>query len=424
MLSRLTIACVSVVVLLGVRASAAGEQQNPYRLRETDQKKLCLTCHTDFAQILKKKYVHTAVASGECSGCHNPHDSSHDTLLVAGQRQVCATCHGSMIPEKAKSVHQVVADGDCVKCHDPHASDYPNHLVAAGNTLCLGCHKNLGAAIAAAKFKHDPVGQGCVTCHDPHGSAESARLLKAAVPALCLSCHDAASPTFAARHMNYPVAKARCTTCHDPHGSNQAGLLLNDVHPPLAARQCDACHEGPKSATPFATKKAGFELCQDCHADMVKGAMSKAHLHWPVADRKGCVNCHSPHASREAKLLKDKVSALCGTCHADTLKRIANVPVKHPPVAEGDCLSCHSPHGSDAVYLWNAPSVNEVCSTCHDYKTHSAHPLGEKAVDPRNKNLHVNCLSCHKGHGTDYKWMLLAATNVELCTRCHKQFAR
>ena len=55
---------------------------------------------------------------------------------------------------------------------------------------------------------------------------------------------------------------------------------------------------------------------------------------------------------------------------------------------------------------------------------HSAHPIGAKAVDPRNKNLRVDCLSCHNGHGTDFKWMLLAATNVELCTRCHKQYAR
>jgi DmsE family decaheme c-type cytochrome len=424
MRSRLTIACVSVVVLLGVYASTARSQQNPYRLKETDQKKLCLACHTDFAQLLEKRFVHTAVKSGECSGCHDPHASAHGKLLSAGVRQICATCHQAVIPPNAKSAHKVVADGDCTKCHDPHASENPAHLLVAGNDLCLGCHKDLGAAVAAAKFKHAPVGQGCVTCHDPHGSAQSVRLLKKAVPALCLGCHKPDSPSFVARHMRYPVAKADCTTCHDPHGSNQPALLLNNVHPPLAARQCDRCHERPDSATPFATRLPGYELCRDCHGDMVKTTLAKARLHWPVADKKGCVNCHSPHASREEKLLKAATPALCGSCHADTLKRIAAVTVKHQPVVEGQCMACHSPHSSDGTYLFNDPSVNTLCSTCHDYAAHSAHPIGEKAVDPRNKNLRVDCLSCHKGHGTEFKWMLLAATNVELCTRCHKQFAR
>jgi predicted CXXCH cytochrome family protein len=72
----------------------------------------------------------------------------------------------------------------------------------------------------------------------------------------------------------------------------------------------------------------------------------------------------------------------------------------------------------------NHSSLGAVCGTCHDYAAHSAHPIGEKAVDPRNKNLRVGCLSCHNGHGTPYKRMLLAETTSALCTRCHKKYAR
>jgi predicted CXXCH cytochrome family protein len=424
MRSRLTIACLSVVVLLAVYSASVHSQQNPYRLKDTDQKKLCLACHTDFEQILKKPFVHTAVRTGECSGCHDPHGSSYDKLLAAGPRQLCATCHDTMIPPKAKSAHKVVADGECTRCHDPHASDNPANLVATGNTLCLGCHKDVGATIEKVKFKHAPVGQGCVSCHDPHGSAQSDHLLKKPVPAMCLGCHKPDSPSFVARHMKYPVAKASCTSCHDPHGSNQPALLLDDVHPPVSSRMCDSCHEPPDSPTPFATKKPGYELCRDCHGDMVNATLAKARLHWPVADKQGCVNCHSPHASRHDKLLKAEVPELCAGCHGDTVKRIAAVAVKHPPVAEGMCTACHSPHSSDGVFLTKERSIDTLCTTCHDYQAHSAHPIGEKAIDPRNKNLRVDCLSCHKGHGTDFKWMLLAATNVELCTRCHKQFTR
>ena len=77
--------------------------------------------------------------------------------------------------------------------------------------------------------------------------------------------------------------------------------------------------------------------------------------------------------------------------------------VKHAPVQDGMCTSCHSPHGANGAFLIDQPSVNELCTTCHDYAQHSAHPIGEKAVDPRNKNLRVDCLSCHNGHGTEYK---------------------
>lgn len=423
MVSRSTIAVVSLVALLSA-ASLARSQQNPYRLKEPDQRQLCLTCHTDFDQKLKSRFVHTPVRAGECSGCHSPHASDHGKLLFADPNRICVTCHDAVIPKKARSVHRVAAEGTCDACHDPHASDNTANLKAKGSELCFGCHKELGDAVGKAKFTHSPVAQGCLTCHVAHASEDSVRLLKTAVPALCVTCHKPDTASFQARHMNYPVGKASCTSCHDPHGSSEPGLLLSTVHPPLSGGGCTQCHNAPDSASPFATKQQGFELCKGCHAEMVNTTMSKRALHWPVADKGGCVSCHNPHASRQPKLLKASTPQLCGTCHADTLKRIAGVAVKHEPVDTGSCTACHSPHGSDGAYLLNRESVIQTCSTCHDYATHSAHPIGENAVDPRNKNLRVDCLSCHKGHGTEFKRMLLAETNVELCTQCHKKYAR
>lgn len=412
---------VAGVVALQPRGRA---QQNPYRLKEADQRKMCVTCHADFDQTLKKRFVHSAVKSGECSGCHSPHVSSHAKLLSEDKQQVCASCHGSVVPENAKSVHKVVGDADCQKCHDPHASDNAANLVAAGNDLCFTCHKDFGEAVKKAKFRHRPVEQGCVSCHDPHASGKSASLLKSAVPSLCLGCHKADTPAFTSRHMNYPVAKSSCTSCHDPHASDSSPLLYRNVHAPVANRTCSQCHEAANSANPLATKAAGFELCRQCHNDMVNATMAKTSLHWPVGDKRGCLNCHNPHASKEPRLLKSAAGTLCTTCHADTARRIAATAVKHQPVQEGMCVACHSPHSSNGAYLIDHPTVSEACGACHDYKEHSAHPIGDKAVDPRNKNLRVDCGSCHRGHGTPFKRMLLASTNVELCTPCHKQFAR
>lgn len=423
MRSRLPLVWVPLAVLLALCGPAFG-QQNPYRLKEPDQKKACLACHTEFGQKLAKRFVHTPVRTGECSGCHDPHVSSHAKLLAGNPRQVCAECHDSVIPRQARSVHKIVADGECRTCHDPHASDHAAALVERGEALCFSCHKELGEAIGKAKFKHNPVAQGCLGCHVPHGSDKAASLLTSGVPGLCVGCHKPETPAFLARHMNYPVGKASCTSCHDPHGSNQPALLLNTVHGPVANRTCNACHEPSTSATPFATKRPGFELCKGCHADMVNATMAKRRLHWPVADRRSCANCHNPHAAKYDKLLVARDADLCGNCHGDTLKRIAGTAVKHEPAKTGACTACHSPHGADGVHLVAQPSVNQLCTTCHDYETHSAHPIGEKAVDPRNKNLRVDCLSCHNGHGTAFKKMLLTETNVELCTRCHKQYGR
>ncbi len=424
---RLTIACVPMVALVGALVGAqppALGQQNPYRLKDPDQTKICLGCHTDFAQKLKKPFVHGAVQAGDCSGCHDPHTSSHPKLLTGDVRDLCASCHGSVIPEQAKSSHKPVADGECRQCHDPHSSDNAALLVKKGDDLCFSCHKEVEATVTTAKFKHSPVQKGCQTCHDAHGSDKSAYLLKDAVPAVCVQCHKPDSPAFVTRHQKYPVGKASCSTCHDPHGSNQPALLLNNVHAPVSTGTCNQCHQAPDSSTPFATKGTGFELCRGCHSDMVNATMAKKRLHWPVADEKGCVNCHNPHASNHDKLLKADTPDLCRGCHADTMKRIAATPAKHAPVEGGMCSACHSPHGSDGVYLVDQPSVIKLCEQCHDYQTHSSHPVGDKAVDPRNKNLRVDCLSCHRGHGTDFKKMLLAETNLELCTRCHKKFAK
>jgi DmsE family decaheme c-type cytochrome len=414
---------VAAAVLLGT-ASPVRAQQNPYRLKDTNQQALCLACHDDFAEKLKKKFVHTAVKSGECASCHDPHVSAHDKLLSGTVQETCDACHDSVVPANAKSVHKVVVEGQCQKCHDPHASDNQGNLVVKGANLCVTCHKDLVEGIQKAKFKHSPVQQGCMTCHGPHGSDKAEHLLKTGVPAICLACHKADGPAFVNAHMKYPVASASCTSCHDPHGSDQPALMPKSVHAPLLTRACNQCHEAPDAPEPFATKRPGYELCKGCHNDMVTAMLAKPRLHWPVADKRGCVNCHNPHASKQAKLVKSQPAVLCGTCHAETRKSIEDVKVKHAPVDAGECVSCHSPHASTGVYLVDHPSVNELCTTCHDYTTHSAHPLGEKAPDPRNKNLRVDCLSCHRSHGTEFKRMLTAATNLELCTQCHKQYGR
>src|SRR3990172_2735800 len=115
---------------------------------------------------------------------------------------------------------------------------------------------------------------------------------------------------------------------------------------------------------------------------------------------------------------------LCGECHADSIERQKRADTKHPPVKDGLCMSCHAPHASNNLFLIDQASQIALCETCHDYKNHQTHPIGEKIADPRNKNVTVACASCHATHGTANKHMLYYPTSTELCVQCHIQYDR
>ncbi len=417
-------AALLLLVATSTAVAAVAPGPDKLHLKPGAKGKVCLTCHPTFEDTLKLPSVHTPVKAGECSDCHDPHTSNHGKLLAEEPNKICFQCHANMAPAKARSVHQAVAEGACVKCHDPHGSKYKNNLVAAGADLCLGCHKDIAASIGDAKFKHSPVDQGCLGCHDPHASVQAASLLKKTAPGLCADCHRADQPAFVKQHMGYPVAKADCTSCHDPHGSSSKGMLWASVHGPVANRMCTQCHQDPGSPDALKTKKAGFELCRGCHSDTVNETFAKNWIHWPVVDRLGCTNCHSPHAAKEKGLLLASQKNLCGGCHAEAVARQAKSVTKHKPVEDGSCTACHAPHSSNGVYLLSNPSVVEVCGACHDWQKHSTHPIGEKVRDPRNKNLSVDCLSCHRAHGTPYKYLSYFDAKMDLCVQCHTEMKR
>jgi DmsE family decaheme c-type cytochrome len=410
-------------VALVVTSLALG-QQNKFKLKPGAAGKLCLECHADFEEKLKTGNIHTPVKMGECTGCHDPHAASHGKLISADTNKICFSCHKTIIPENAKSTHKVVVEGNCVKCHDPHASSNTKHLIKAGNEICFQCHKEKAEQVTKAQFKHFAVEKGCINCHSPHASLTAPYDLRNTVPALCLGCHKTDKPGFASKHMNYPVANAKCTSCHNPHGSDKAGILYNNVHEPVVNRMCNQCHEAPTSTTPFKVKKTGNDLCRGCHAQMMNETLNKNMVHAPLLDSKGCMNCHDPHASPVKGLLQGSALRVCGACHADTVERQRNSKTKHEPVFAGNCAACHNAHASDTPVLFNNPSIVEVCGTCHDWQKHSTHPIGEKYVDMRNKNLYVQCLTCHRAHGSDFKAMLPYATQNDLCVQCHKKFTR
>jgi predicted CXXCH cytochrome family protein len=229
--------------------------------------------------------------------------------------------------------------------------------------------------------------------------------------------------------MNYPVANADCISCHNPHGSNNRGIVFDVAHAGVTQRKCTECHQKSPS---LKTKRQATDLCKECHKTTVDQTLNKNRVHWPVLDKVGCLNCHGPHATKEQNLLQDSERNVCGKCHGDTVElqkwSISNPDNKElcEPVKKGSCTSCHSPHAADEILLMPQESISiDLCGRCHEWETHSSHPIGEKVVDQRNKNLTISCLSCHKACGTkNTPDMLTFDTTYELCIQCHVERKR
>jgi predicted CXXCH cytochrome family protein len=419
--TKLALAFLTAVFLV---AASRGFTQDAFRLKPGAKGKVCLKCHVTFQDKLNLPFLHTPVKSGDCSDCHNPHTSSHGRLLAEDPNKICFSCHDGIVPEGAQSVHKVAVEGGCVKCHDPHGARNGKNLRLAGSELCFSCHKEIAAAVAGNTFKHRPVEKGCVNCHNPHASTKAASLLRNSMPGLCADCHKTDAPAFQKRHMGYPVAQSRCNSCHDPHGSSNRGILWTTVHPPVVNRMCNQCHEDPSSPDALKTKKPGYELCRGCHSNTLNETFARNRMHWPVVDRVSCLNCHNPHAAREKALLHDSQAALCGTCHGDTVERQERSLAKHKPIQEGKCATCHMPHSSNNAFLLDNTSTINLCGTCHDWQKHSSHPIGEKVVDKRTRNLTLDCLSCHRSHGSEFKSLAHYDLKMDICVQCHEQFKR
>jgi len=167
------------------------------KLAAKDQKEACYACHNDFskAEEGKKVYVHSPVAAGECTGCHDPHFATRPKLQKL--EKGCFECHDPFPREG--SVHRPVGNGECVACHSPHAGPAPKQLVRAGNALCLGCHKEthtrhrssaiLGTLTRVPDDFPKEGGQlACAGCHTPHQSP-NARLFRKPQDELCKICH-------------------------------------------------------------------------------------------------------------------------------------------------------------------------------------------------------------------------------------------
>lgn len=167
-----------------------------------------------------------------------------------------------------------------------------------GSAKCAECHEHTTSkfhdATHAKLFAPGGNGQeiGCESCHGPaslhvkSGGELGTIINPKGSPETCFQCHLDKRGEFALPNAHPVLAgKMSCSDCHEPHAG-------------------DAITEG---GTNFASLN---ESCVRCHT-----SQGGPYVFEHEASREGCVTCHNPHGSVNAKMLKARNANLCLQCH-------------------------------------------------------------------------------------------------------------
>ncbi|MFH1844801.1 MAG: cytochrome c3 family protein [bacterium] len=402
----------------------------PTRPQET----LCTPCHHPETP---EPVRHDPFVKSECVQCHDPHGGRDKTFIREPTTVLlCARCHdgqehdGVMIsagPRPVAFPHDPVVKGDCSGCHDSHQTSHQNLLVREPKQeLCLGCHRQLVPLARAADGRPagyeipDPLFGEVSTFPTDDPGLLSRDGIPATPPADSLFYY-LVGPIHGA-----PFAEAAPMDTVD----GVVGKLVL-VHQPLT-EDCSSCHLHHGSDIEHLLRDEPRALCEGCHGEKMSGRLTTAVSHHGQAFAKdGCGQCHADHASGFAHLLKSSSRKLCLDCHdeairVDLRRQIPNIQAQcrdaasvHEPVEQG-CVACHLSHASverrllrgvypAGNYAAHPADAHDFCFSCHE-KANMVDEFttrtGFRNGDHNLHYLHViadkgrSCGTCHQAHGS------------------------
>ena len=240
----------------------------------------------------------------------------------------------------------------CQECHDLHETETVDPGGMVKQTSCSVCHKTI---VAKGSWKHSPVvNLQCLSCHLQSSKPWRIGFPKVKVQELCFNCHAGKKSWFSSNSVHGPLYSGGCTLCHDPHGANNRYMLWAD---------------------------GSMTLCISCHQEfqnLVSEDNRMPYVH-NIIYGKGCIACHSPHASDNQFNLRKPINQLCLGCHPDPTGGLGDHPVAgHPlsgstehrrPGRKLTCVGCHNPHGSYYQSLLVQTKQGALlCRECHNRK--------------------------------------------------------
>jgi DmsE family decaheme c-type cytochrome len=184
------------------------------------------------------------------------------------------------------------------------------------------------------------------------------------------------------------------------------------------------------AASAQASGYVGEDTCLTCHEQQsYKGTAHafKADAKTPAATH-GCESCHGPGQAHvegggdKTKIVNPKnispreASETCTTCH-DRAKHALWSGSQHDQRNVG-CVSCHSVHAAKGEPLLAAASQIDLCSTCHRAIVNKQYRFNHMPV----REGKMACASCHNVHGsTNVKLLKVGTTVDESCVSCHTE---
>jgi DmsE family decaheme c-type cytochrome len=264
-------------------------------------------------------------------------------LLVAAVG-VLTACGARVATAQTQTQTQTLKHSSTAAVQTPSENGY------VGNDTCATCHQDVADGLAdnphsKLALKHGGTGATCESCHGPgqahvDGGGDVTKIVRfdkltpKEIDATCLGCHANTHPNF----LRSPHAKAgvSCLSCHSIHKSVPETTLLVAAQPKL----CYQCHTDirPDFDMPFHHKvNEGVVSCSDCH------------------------NVHGTFGNNNLRSTADQ-NAICTKCHMENRGPFV---YEHPVVKAEGCLACHTPHGSQNARLLNVPNINTLCNQCH-----------------------------------------------------------
>jgi predicted CXXCH cytochrome family protein len=205
----------------------------------------------------------------------------------------------------------------------------------AGSETCSQCHEKITRDFTTATHAKlmakgpNAVNMGCESCHGPssvhnQNPGRNNIVNPRRSPDVCFQCHLDKRGEFNLPH-HHPVleGKVSCGDCHNPH-------------------------KGPMIKAGGTALIAENETCFQCHT-MQRGPFVYEH----EATREGCMMCHKPHGSINARMLTERNQNLCLKCHFQQQTAAGQILIggrDHASfVSRGTCWTagCHEAvHGS------------------------------------------------------------------------------